>query len=146
MVALDLRIQPPREPRAQLDGLLFMPRTIDKIRATLPGGDLGPYHVAQGMSALLLRAIAVPLADIRRAVAEAAHDAGVAAWLRANADTAQYAYVNELLAACRHENLPPEERKTFDAAYPEYLLGRYPVVLDLLEADDREIYPALRKE
>lgn len=146
MVALDLRIQPPREPRARLDGLLFMPRTIDKIRATLPGGDLGPYHVAHGMSALLLRAIAVGFDDLRRAVAWAPHDEGVAAWLREHADTAQYAHVNALLAACRHEHLPPEERKMFDAAYPEYLLGRYPVVFDLLEADDREIYPALRKE
>jgi hypothetical protein len=41
MTPLNLTVHPPRVPRAELDGLIFLPRTIDKVRATLPGGDIG---------------------------------------------------------------------------------------------------------
>ena len=45
MEALDLSIRPPRSPYAQMHGLYMMPRTIDKMRAQLPGGKLGPYSL-----------------------------------------------------------------------------------------------------
>jgi hypothetical protein len=38
MDALDLTKAPPRAPRETLAGVVFLPRTIDKMRATLPGG------------------------------------------------------------------------------------------------------------
>lgn len=146
MSPLDLRLAPPRSGRACLDGLLFMPRTIDKIRATLPGGDLGPYHVTRGISMTLLTAIRVELDALRRAVADAEDDREVAVWLRAHADLAQFEAANALVRNWRRENEPAEMRALFDEAYPEYLRSRYPAVLDLLEADDREIYPDLRNE
>lgn len=141
MTALDLRIRPPRSPRERLDGLMFMPRTIDKIRATLPGGHLGPYHLDVGLSPMLLTIIGVRLDDLRQVVNAAADDDDVAAWLQQHADTSRYAHANAALGEWRHENIPSGHRAHFESLYPEYLRTRYPVAFDLIEADDRELYP-----
>jgi hypothetical protein len=120
-----------------------MPRTIDKIRATLPGGDLGPYHVAIGLSQTLLTIIGVQFDELRQAVIAAGTDEDVAAWLRSNADTSQYERANAALCQFRHENIAAEHRAHFESLYPGYLRSRYPVAFDLLEADDAELYPDL---
>lgn len=143
MISLDLRIRPPRGPRQTLDGLAFMPRTIDKIRATFPGGHLGPYHVTPGMSQMLLAIIGVQLPALRDAVLHANGDEDVAAWLRAHADTTQYERANAMLSEWRHENVSDDHRSHFESLYPEYLRTRYAVAFDLIEADDRELYPTL---
>lgn len=145
MISLDLRIRPPRAPRDRLDGLMFMPRTIDKIRATLPGGHLGPYHITPGISQMLLAIIDVQLPALRDAVFRAENDAEVAAWLRTHAKLSQYERANVVLSEWRHEGLPEEHRAHFDSLYPDYLRSRYPVAFDLIEADDRELYPTLGK-
>lgn len=41
---IDLRTRPPRHPLAQLDGLVMLPRTIDKARALL-AGTIGDYDL-----------------------------------------------------------------------------------------------------
>lgn len=145
MKSLDLRIRPPRSPRAKLDGLVLMLRTIDKIRATLPGGHLGPYHIAPGMSQILLSIIGVELAALRTAVMMADSDDEVAAWLRIHADTSCYERANAVLTGFRQEDIPEDHRPHFESLYPEYLRARYPVAFDLMEADDRELYPELEK-
>jgi Domain of unknown function (DUF5069) len=145
MTGLDLRIRPPRSPRERLDGLVFMPRTIDKIRATLPGGHLGPYHIAPGMSHMLLSIISVDLTALRATIMDASSDDDVAAWLRTNADISQYQRANATLSEWRHENIPQEHRAHFESLYPEYLLTRYAVAFDLIDADDRDLYPTLHK-
>jgi hypothetical protein len=124
-----------------LDGLMMMPRTIDKIRATLPGGNLGPYHVTPGISEGLLAIIGVRLEELTAAVAEAKSDDDVAAWLRSHADVSQYARANAVLSGLRGEDVPAEHRERFEACYSADLLKRYPVNFDLIEADDRELYP-----
>ncbi|MBV9971796.1 MAG: DUF5069 domain-containing protein, partial [Candidatus Eremiobacteraeota bacterium] len=68
MEPLDLSKRPPRSPKLELDGLTMLPRTIDKIRATLPGGNLGPYRIA-GFSQRMLDAIGVTEEQLRDAVA-----------------------------------------------------------------------------
>jgi len=45
MGPLDLTKQPPRSAREELDGIAYLPRAIDKIRAEFPGGNLGKYVV-----------------------------------------------------------------------------------------------------
>ena len=144
MDALDLRIRPPRSPRDRLDGLVFMPRTIDKIRATLPGGHLGPYHVFPGLSQMLLAAISVDLAALRDIVAGVRSDAEVAQWLKIHADTSQYPRANAMLSEWRHDTLRDDHRARFEASYPDYLRARYALGFDLIDADDRELYPVLR--
>ncbi len=145
MIALDLRIRSPRSPRERLDNLLFMPRTIDKICATLPGGHLGPYHIVPGMSQMLLDVIRVDLPKLRVAVFEAGGEEEIAAWLRAHADATQYERANALLSGFRHDTLTDDYRANFQSLYPDYLRSRYPIALDLLEADDCELYPAIGK-
>ncbi len=53
MDALDLTTHPPRSPNLRLGGLLMLARTIDKLRASLPGGNLGVYYI-RGFSATML--------------------------------------------------------------------------------------------
>lgn len=120
-----------------------MPRTIDKIRATLPGGHLGPYNIAPGISQMLLTIIGVQLAELRSAVMMAEGDFAIAAWLQKHADTSRYPHANKTLTEFRHENIALEHRANFESLYPEYLLKHYPVAFDLIEADDRELYPTL---
>ena len=57
MDALDLTRRPPRSPREPLSGLdlLMVARTVDKIRATLPGGNIGEYQITGFSSRLLLK-------------------------------------------------------------------------------------------
>ena len=67
MDALDLRKAPPRRPRAELADVVFMPRSIDKIRATLPGGDLGAYTIS-GFTATMFDMLGIALEDVATAV------------------------------------------------------------------------------
>ena len=45
MEPLDLSKQPPRPPRAEADGIIFLPRSIDKARAYLDGGNRNGYNI-----------------------------------------------------------------------------------------------------
>src|SRR5882757_5461101 len=63
MTPLDLTKGRPRTPQDQLDDLAFFPRTIDKARASLPGGNKGDYNVAPGISDQFLKHFGLPRAD-----------------------------------------------------------------------------------
>ncbi len=137
MQPLDLTKRPPRSPRESLDGLVVIPRTIDKLRATLPGGNIGDYKI-EGLSGMLLERIGVTEDDMRKAVAEAKTDEDVAVWLRSHAQAAKYAEANEYLS----------KRKIDDTKDPAALRKRYHVeerpeivtLFDMLDADDREAF------
>ncbi len=45
MEPLDLSSYPPRSPRERLAGCMFLARTVDKLRAQLPEGNLGAYVI-----------------------------------------------------------------------------------------------------
>ena len=79
MDALDLTQRPPRSPRELLPGLdlLMAARTVDKMRATLPGGNIGEYQIT-GFSSSLLNALEIAEATLRGAIARADTDAQVA--------------------------------------------------------------------
>ena len=55
MTPLDLTKARPRPPVAELDGIIFLPRTIDKARSLLPGGNKGDYNVTPGVSEAFLK-------------------------------------------------------------------------------------------
>ncbi|MBV9232887.1 MAG: DUF5069 domain-containing protein [Candidatus Eremiobacteraeota bacterium] len=91
MDALDLTRRPPRSPReplADLD-LVMLARTVDKLRATLPGGNLGSYQIT-GFSSHLLERLGIAEAQLRETIARADSDEAVAAWIRAHSDPATY--------------------------------------------------------
>ena len=76
----------------------MMARTVDKLRATLPGGNLGAYQM-QDMSAWLLAELDISEAALRDVVATAPDDSYVVAWLIERTDSSRYGHINEALAA-----------------------------------------------
>lgn len=140
MNALDLTQRPPRSPRELLPGLdLFMAaRTVDKIRATLPGGNIGEYQIT-GFSSSLLNALGISEAVLRKVIADAESDADVAAWIREHSDPKRYAEINAKL----------EGRTVGERLNDPEFLRRYPSArnlppetsrLDHLIADDAETF------
>lgn len=136
MDPLDLTKHPPRSPRAPLGrlDLLMAARTVDKLRAMLPGGNMGDYQIT-GFSSSLLNRLGIAEHQLRDAVARAASDAEVADWIAAHSDPEKYAEINAALSA------PTIGERLDDAAF----VARYPIVqglpretarLDLLDADD----------
>jgi hypothetical protein len=140
MEALDLTRRPPRSPRELLPelDLLMAARTVDKLRAMLPGGNLGAYQIT-GFSSRLLEALDIPEGLLRQAIAAADSDATVAAWIRAHSDPARYAEINARLErATVGERLGNRE---FVQRYP--IATRLPPEtsrLDLLIADDADAF------
>ncbi len=134
MEALDLTLAPPRPPRAELAGIVFLPRTIDKVRATLPGGRLGAYAIA-GFSETMLEMLGIELHDLTEAVRTARSDEDVAAFVtsRANAGAIARWQAYVLKRKPRGGN-----RDEAIAAYP-FLAGRDDIgfSVDVLEEDDR---------
>lgn len=138
MEPLDLTKRPPRSPKLQLDGLAMLPRTIDKLRATLPGGSRGVYKI-DGFSQRMLDKIGVTEGQLREAVAAAKTDDDVAAWLRKNADTSKYAEFNEYILNRSVDHVT--DKGAFFERYP--ILKKRPDIYylaDMLEADDEEMF------
>jgi hypothetical protein len=136
MQPLDLTVGRPRAPIAELDGIMFLPRTLDKVRASLPGGNLAGYGIAPGISEALLEHFGVGLDAFTEAVKAAESEAGVVAWFRAYTDPAKIAAWNESLLA---RAVTDVNRERMTKRHP--VLGRRPElvrVVDVLEADDRE--------
>lgn len=136
MEPLDLSLHAPRSPYDELDGLVMMPRTIDKLRATLPGGVPGEFRI-RGTSQRLLEWLGVEEDAIREAVAAAKTDDDVAAWLRSRVDTSKYADHNRRLL-----------ERTTDDVDKDYFYGVYPwargrgviKLFDIMLEDDRRIF------
>ncbi|MGA8098501.1 MAG: DUF5069 domain-containing protein [Candidatus Cybelea sp.] len=140
MNALDLTQRPPRSPRELLPGLnlLMAARTVDKIRATLPGGNIGDYQIT-GFSSSLLNALGIAEAVLRKVIAGAQSDAEVAAWIREHTNPERYAEINAKL----------EGRTVGERLNDPEFLRRYPSArnlppetsrLDHLIADDAEAF------
>lgn len=145
MEPLDLSACPPRSCYEELDGLMFMPRTIDKLRALLPGGNPGVYLInAQilGMSGYLLQRLGITESALSAVVAAARNETEVAAWLRANTDASQYPAINETLRRLRPKHA--EDEAWFRDFYAEVLAAdpQLEYILDIIEADDRRMFGA----
>jgi len=138
MEPLDLSNRPPRGPRETLLGLTFMPRTIDKLRAEMPGGDMGPYiNPTWGISAFMCRRIGVDMDELRAAVAAANDEAEVEAWLRERVDPAAVEEANRKLESLTIERLSPEDQAMVRNYHP-ILTSRPELVrfYDIFEADE----------
>jgi hypothetical protein len=143
MGPLDLRKHPPRSGYVELDGLMLMPRTIDKLRAMLPGGDPGIYFIngnVQGISGYLLQRLGISEAELREAVRQAVDEVEVARWLRSRVDPASYPAINQTLRRIKpkHSQDPEDFRRLYAdtiAAHPEL-----EYVIDIVDADDRRAF------
>jgi hypothetical protein len=138
MEPLDLTTRPPRGPRETMLGLTFMPRTVDKLRAEMPGGNIGPYlNEPRGISAFLCRRIGVEMDDLRATVAAAKDESEVEAWLRERIDPAGVDETNRKLESLTIERLSPEDQEMVHHHHP--MLRSRPELVrfyDIFEADD----------
>lgn len=143
MEALDLTKKPPRSPWVKIGGAYMLARTIDKLRAKLPGGNIGLYRIAPGFSERLLAAIGCSEEELSDAVARAKSDDDVVAWVEARADKAKLEKFNDGVS----------KRRIMDIDDVAAFKGRYPIIgekgipddallFDLLEKDDAAIFAA----
>lgn len=143
MEPLDLRDRAPRSGYAELDGLLLMPRTIDKLRAQLPGGNPGVYFIngkIKGISGYLLERLGITEDDLREAVRVAATDRDVATWLRQRTDVSQYPAINATLRRIKPKHAEDEAyfRNEYAATLREH--PELEFVMDIVEADDARMF------
>ena len=138
MTPLDLTVHKPRSVRATILGFYFLPRTVDKLRAELPGGNIGPYlNHDTGFSAFVVRRLGLDMNEFREAVAKAPDEDAVVEWLAARVDASTAPALNAKLETFVVERMSAEdqvlvrERHPVMAAKPE--LSK---ILDILEADD----------
>jgi hypothetical protein len=84
MEPLDLTTSRPRKARDEVAGIVFLPRSIDKARASLPGGALGEYTIP-GFTETMLKHFGITVNDFTAAVGDAANDDAVATWVKEHA-------------------------------------------------------------
>lgn len=143
MEPLDLRRSPPRSCHAELDGLMLVPRTIDKLRAQLPGGDAGGYFISgpiKGISGYLLERLGISEAALLEAVRTAASEEAIAKWLREQTDAAQYPAINETLRRIKPKH--SENEAVFREMYAE-TIALHPeleTIVEIVDADDRRAF------
>jgi Domain of unknown function (DUF5069) len=144
MEPLDLTVKPPRGCYEELDGLMFMPRTIDKIRATLDGGKMGVYIInarVKGISGFLLERLGITEAELRDAVQREPNDEAIAAWLRTRVDSSLYPKLNATMSRieAQHASEPEFVRNLYRETMAEHTeLAR---MFEIIEADDRRMFP-----
>ncbi len=143
MSPLDLRKQPPRGPRETLLGFYLLPRTVDKLRAELPGGNLGAYlNHDTGFSAYVVRRLGLNMNEFREAVAEAADEAAVVEWLAARADAPSAPSLNAKLETFVVERMSPGDQSLVRERHPVMRVRPdLTKILDVLEADDKDAFP-----
>jgi len=89
MTPLDLRKRAPRGPRETVLGFYFLARTIDKLRAELPGGNPGGYvNEERGFSAYVVKRLGLDMDELRHAVVAAPDETALVEWLSARVDLA----------------------------------------------------------
>ncbi len=134
MEPLDLTKSAPRSPYVKIGGLLMLARTIDKMRAQLPGGNAGAYKI-KGFSRSLLKALEIPEDDMQAVVSLAATDDEVVAWVHKHSDASKYDAHNAKL----------EEPTVGESLDHPGFVEKYPIaktlppetpLLRMLEADD----------
>jgi hypothetical protein len=147
METIALTTQPPRSPYQKMEGLYMMPRTIDKLRAKLPGGNIGVYSIttpfAPGLSLMLLDDIGITEEWLLELVQKVSVEDEIADWLRRNADLSSAASLNKKLFSPRIEDvLAFIPAATFYEIYPaaEKMSITSPMFEVLLE-DDRLMFP-----
>lgn len=140
MEPLDLTKGPPRAPRAELDGIIFLPRSIDKARAYLPGGNRNGYNVP-GVTGGMLERFGIAHDDFIAAVGSAASESDVVAFVRKHADQAKVDEWNAWVKT--REPRGNRDLPEVQAIYP-WLKDKpeLRLVLDILAEDDRRTYAA----
>jgi hypothetical protein len=145
MTPLDLTQQAPRSCRVELDGIPYLPRAIDKTRAELPGGKLGPYLVLHPgiitVSALFNRRMGITQEEFAAAVRDAQTEDDVAAWLRPRIDDTKLEKWRRQLLEMRLCDIPSPAREAVIDNHPiARTLPETTYLVDIFDADDADIF------
>jgi hypothetical protein len=119
-------------------GFYFLPRTVDKLRAELPGGHIGDYlNHATGFSAFVVRRIGLDMNDFREAVARAGDETAVVAWLSERLDPNAAPALNAKLETFVVERMSPEDQALVRERHP-IMNERHELskILDIIDAED----------
>lgn len=139
---LDLRSAPPRPVRATMCDFYFLPRTVDKLRAELPGGNLGSFlNHDRGLSAYVVRRLGLDMNEFREAVARAPNEDAVAAWLAMRVDPLLAPIINAKLETFVVERMSAEDRVLVRRHHP--VLEQQPELsklLDIIDAEDERAF------
>jgi hypothetical protein len=145
MEPLDLTRQPPRSCYEELDGLMLMPRTIDKLRGFLPGADPGGYFIngkTPGLSQYLLDRLGIALEDLQAVVARATDEEEIVAWLRERTDVSQYPAINATLQRIKPKHAHDPEYFAELYAQTLALHPELEYIVDIIDADDLRVFNA----
>lgn len=142
MTPLDLRTHRPRGVREPLLGYYFLARTIDKLRAELPGGNIGPFlNHDTGFSAYVVRRLGLDMNEFRAAVAAAPDEAAVVEWLKERIDPAGAEALNAKLETFVFDRMSDADKALVRERHP--IMASRPELtklLDVLDADDEELF------
>jgi hypothetical protein len=117
----------------------MLPRMIDVARAKLPGGNVGQYQIGRGMSGLVLAAFGISAENFVEIVRDAGSDEDVATALGRRVAVARRA-VGARLGRVTVADVPADLKATFLEFYGSDLPSER-LVFDVLEADDRDMFP-----
>jgi hypothetical protein len=139
---LDLAKSPPRTAACDDGGMIYLGRTIDKVRATLPGGNPGPFlvgsdQVTSTMSLYLFHVLKTTEEEFRSVVRDAATEDDVIAWVHGKAPPEKRARWNAWISSFRIRDLPEENKPFFDRSNPStQTLSRDTLVIEALDYED----------
>ncbi|HET7815332.1 MAG TPA: DUF5069 domain-containing protein [Candidatus Baltobacteraceae bacterium] len=139
MEPLDLTKHAPRSPREMAGGLYMLGRTIDKMRALIPGGVAGEYRL-RGFSERMLGALGIDASEMMTVVQNAANEDEVLQWVHAHSDVTTYDRLNQAMANRRQKDILPEYKDEFAKLYSDDLRAQHDVLFDVIEADDRKAF------
>jgi len=144
MEPLDLTTRPPRATRDELDGIMFLPRAIDKVRSSLPGGKSGTYLSLMGsvptLSSLFYRCMGITHEAFTDAVAAAPDEAAIVAWLRPQIPQGGVEKLKSRLLGTTLGDLG-QARAAVNALYPAAATtSDQTLLIDLIDADDAALF------
>jgi uncharacterized protein DUF5069 len=121
-------------------GIVFTARLIDKVRASLPGGELNGYFPFIGFSELWAYYTGIDLHELQGVLGRAASEAEVEAWIAERTAHVDKAKINGKMERFESSRTSEELREVFERSYPADLRERHAVLFDLFEADDARFY------
>ena len=139
MKPLNLSAHAPRKPSERLAGVIFLARTVDKLRASLPGGDIGAYKI-DGFSTRTLGYLGITADELQNVIAKVASEDDVEQ------------FIKERTTQEQRDNANAENEKRTVGQYIAELEGfadRYPIakelppettILEMLERDDQLLF------
>ena len=117
---------------------MLLPRTIDKARGLIQGGDPGEYRITPGLSAWLLGQVGLSEAEFLELVRSSATEDDVAEAVASRITPERRATLNELVKGLRVCDLSEPLRDEFLRLHGPQDAEK--IVIEVLVADDRATF------